>query len=406
MQSASFFSIRQTSLSLRAVAALSLILACSLLTAKSAMAVPASTGDKVTFPLGNKGSGLRVKGLRLKAVKPAGLSGSRLTLPVTDIVSPTPTSSQLILRGGVQFTSGRRKVKVEGFLLSAKNGRVSVTAKVGGSRLEVFSGATDASTTLTFSPPAIKFSSTKFALTRKAAAKLKKSLGNSRVKPRVLGRSSGAATAFIAPVVPTPDNPSNKTLPEAPPPITRPGTAVDITSANIRWWVRDSWVTYLSEGSLEPQLVAPATAYAPQPENTHACPDAPDPAKPQNPHLFSFDLPFTSGWYDATSSTAAIYTAGGVRFYRPDRGIDITAVSGEIELNGALSRSVFTFSEAGIYSNKRGLLGELTLGSYVPAPGGPGQIRVKLPGSATDGIFASQYAPGAGFGCFDITFAA
>lgn len=366
------------------------------------MAVPASTGDTVTFPLGKKGSGLRVKGLRLKAIKPAGLSGSRLTLPVTDIVSPTPTSSQLILRGGVQITNGRRKVKVEGFLLSAKNGRVTVTAKVAGSRLEVFSGASDATTVLTFSPPAINFTSTKFSLTRKAAAKLKKSLRNSRVKPRVLGRSSGAATAFIAPAVPSPNNPSNDTLPEAAAPIARPGTAVDITSANIRWWVRDSWVTYLAHGSFEPQVISPADDYPAQTEASHACPDSG--GNPDEQHLYSFDLPFTTGWYDSASDSAAIYTAGGVRFYRPDRGIDITAVSGEIELNGALSRSVFTFSEAGLYSNKRGLLGELTLGAYVPAPGGPNQIRVKLPGSATSGIFASQYAPGAGFGCFDITF--
>lgn len=380
-----------------------LVFAAGCMFAASASAVPASQGDEVSIPLGKKGSGLRVPGLKLSAAAPAKLRGSSLVLPVTDITSPGIGRSQLIVRGGLKIRNGKRRVTVQGFLLAVKSGRVSVSAKVGRKRIEVFSGKVDAGTAITFSPPALSLSVAKLALSKRAASTLKKSLVNRRMKPGVLGRSVARANAFLAPPAPGTNNPSNAELPEAAPPLARPGTAVDITSASVRWWVRDSWVTYLSEGGLEPQLIAPATAYPAQTELSHECPDAG--GNPSSDvHLYSFDLPFLNGWFDDASDTAAIYLQGGLRFYRPDRGIDISAVNAELEFNGASSRSVFAFSEAGEYTNKRGVLGALNLGSYVPTPGGPNRFRVVLPTSAADGVFAGQYPGGAGFGCFDVTF--
>lgn len=392
--------LRAQLLAIGAAAVFIFVATCAL--AGSAGAVPASDGDTLSIPLGKKGSGLRVRGVKIVATSPAKLRGSSLVLPVTDVTSPGLNRSQLIVRGGFTLRSGKRRVAVKGLLLTLKSGRVSVTAKVGRSRLAIFSGAADASTAITFSPAALNLAVGKLSLTKRAAATLKKSLANRRLRPSRLGKATARASAFIAPFVPGPNNPSNAELPEAAAPLARPGTAVDITSASVRWWVRDSWVTYLSEGSFEPQEILPATAYPPQTEASHACPDGG--GNPTAEHLYSFNLPFLSGWFDDASDTAAIYLQGGVRFYRPDRGIDITAIDGELELNGSASRSVFKFSEAGEYTNKRGLLGALLLGGYVPTPGGPNNFRVQLPASAAEGVFAGQYSPGAGFGCFDITF--
>ncbi len=401
---------RNTRLVVAAVCALALMLVM-LVSVESASAVPTQKGDRVSISLGKKGKGLRVRGVRIRAIKPAKLRGTRLVLPVSDVASPRVNRSQLVLPGGMTLKSGKRRVKIRGFLVKVTGRRVSVTAKVGRSRLTVFSGRTDSRTKITFSPAALKLSVSRLKLTRRGASKLKKSLANRGIKARVLGRTTGKASAFIAPFVPGANtgnnganNPSNAALPEAAPPIARPVSAVNITGANVRWWVRDSWVTYTAEGSFEPQVIAPATAYPAQTEGSHHCSDGG--SNPSAEHLFSFNLPFAHGWYDAASSTAAIYTAGGVRFYRPDRGIDITSTQAELEFNGAASRSVLTFTEAGLYANRRGLLGALTLGSYVPAPGGPNTFRVVLPASAAAGVFAGQYAPGVGFGCFEVSFTA
>lgn len=65
-----------------------LLICLSIALPPGASAADATNGDVIVVPLGKKGSGLRVKGIKLSAISPAKVSGSKLTLPVADVTLP------------------------------------------------------------------------------------------------------------------------------------------------------------------------------------------------------------------------------------------------------------------------------------------------------------------------------
>jgi hypothetical protein len=171
--------------------------------------------------------------------------------------------------------------------------------------------------------------------------------------------------------------------------------------------VRDSWIRYVNTQE-PPQTLEGASAEAPIAENSHPCPNSP---AGTNPTLaYSYDFPFANGWYDAASGSAALYYSGGVRFSFPAHGIDVTARSPEIEINGAASRAIFRLRGAAQtpYPDKRAAL--LSLPASTPVAGlpnsfgFPGPLRGTLT-AAGQKVFAGFYPPpNDGFGCFSISF--
>src|SRR5688572_19735105 len=114
--------------------------ASAVLFAPTASAADPTAGDKVVIPLGKKGKGLRVKGVKIRAIKPAKLVGSTVSLPVSTITLPRGTEGQIVLRGGFQLVSGRRKVAIQGLMVKLVGSKLTITGKAGSSRYQLFSG--------------------------------------------------------------------------------------------------------------------------------------------------------------------------------------------------------------------------------------------------------------------------
>jgi hypothetical protein len=223
----------------------------------------------------------------------------------------------------------------------------------------------------------------------------------------VLGRIRiSAATILVA--GDGPDSPKSGPLGDEPPLLARPASAVDVTGASLAWHVRDSWIRY-TNSEVAPEALEGATAEAAIPESSHPCPDRPAGTSPTL--VYSYDFPFSNGWYDPASGTAALYYLGGVRFSYPGHGIDLTARNPEIEINGGASRAILRMRGGGEtpYPDKRAaLLALATTGP--PSEGPPSAFSFPAPirGSlTTDGqaVFAGFYPPpNNGFGCFSVSF--
>lgn len=383
------------------------ILACLAIGSASAVApstapaAEATPGDAISVPLGVKrGSGLRAAGLRISALKPARLRGGALVLPVTDVSLPEAGKGQLVLAGGLRLRSGGRATTIRGLLLTVSGGRVTVTAKLGTSRRVLLLGAAAPDGGVDATRLAVSVTGARARLSRAAATGLSDRLAR-KIGATALGTVRGGATVYLPPVAPAGSAPGNDPLPADQDSLSRPASAVDVTGASLRWWLRDSWVEYIANGGYEPIALGSATANVVA-GSVHHCADV-GANSPSAPHVYAVDLPFSNGWYDAASGKAVLKHGGGARFYFPGHGIDISAQSAELEFNGAQSRALFSFSEAGAYSDRRAVLGALVVDSP-PGPGVAGTYRVALPDSTGEGVFAGFYTAGSAFGCFEASF--
>ena len=239
---------------------------------------------------------------------------------------------------------------------------------------------------------------------RAAARALSQHLGV-KIPRGALGRIRVSAATILST---NPDSPKSGPLGDEPPFLTRPASAIDVTSASLTWHVRDSWIRYVNT-EMAPEATEGASAGIPISENNHPCPDRPAGTNPTL--VYSYDFPFSNGWYDPTSGTAALYYLGGVRFSYPGHGIDLSARNPEIEINGGASRAIFRMRGSGEtpYPDKRAsLLGLATSGPPSEGPtstfGFPSPVRGSL---TSDGqaVFAGFYPPpNNGFGCIDVSF--
>lgn len=365
-------------------------------------AADATAGDTVTIPLGGKGKGLRVKGARVTAVKPAKIRGASVVVPVSAVTVPLLNEGTLLLRGGFIVKSGKRKVTVQGLLLTLRAGKITATGKIGSRRVTIFTGSSagsliDAATT------SVTAVSSKLSLTPAGAKQLNKALRSRGFKRTVLGKLSGAAKAMPQTSTPpgggTPSSDFNWT---EPPVLTQPVGSVPATSSPLTVWPRVSFINYLRQGGGGATSEVPASDGSAINPIDHICPDD----APAAAGVFSFNMPFSSGWWHAASNTGAFYFSGTIRFTYPDHGINIAITNAEVEFNGASSRVIYKISDPDNPAGKRGDLVTLPgLASTNPVPGGMAEYEADV-STVGNQALGGLYTIGSPFGCIEMNFSA
>jgi Htaa len=200
-----------------------------------------------------------------------------------------------------------------------------------------------------------------------------------------------------------PQAPKSGPLGSEPPLLARPATAVDVSSVQVTWYPRDSWVRYVSQA--QGMFFADGATGVQSTESE--CPDVPAPQPP--PGLpFRVDFLPRPSWYDPVSGAAGIYGQGTVQFLYASRGINFTTSDPEVEINGGASRMIFRLagSEGTAMPSQRSPFLNLEL-SGPPAVVGKTHtysfVRGKLADDGTN-VFASFYPPAAPFGCVSVSF--
>jgi hypothetical protein len=365
--------------------------------AGAASAATPTAGDSVTISLGKKGGPLLAKGVKAKAIKPAKLSAGNLVLPVSDVSTPTLLNGQLVVRGGLILSAGKKRVKVQGLLVLVKGRNVSISAKVGSERVVLFTGRASANP-VTPANTSVNASIAKLKLSSSAAKLIKSGLAIKKIKSGTLGAAKTVAKAAIV-VAPPASGPSTNFDFNPPVPQDRPATAVDVTSATpMTFWPRDSFINYVAAGGGSTSAEAPATNGTPIDSYVnHPCAfDGPTGAR-----SYSFLMPFVSGWWDAPSTTGTLKYSGTIRFLYPGHGINIAFSNPTVEFNGANSRVIVTAADE---QNSKAV-------DLVKIPGAAtlGGAVIKYDGTITaDGneLMGGFYPPPAPFGCVQLGFSA
>lgn len=364
-----------------------------------------ATSDSVfEIPLGKSGAGLRAKGVKPRALSPAKLKNGKLRLKVSDIAVSSATKASIVLRGGLKLSKGRRSVKIQGLLVDVSGRKLKITGKVGSRRVAVLSG--------TASVPLVN-SSTQQVVVPAIDVKLSSATGKAVRGALKLRRAPsgklGSLVAIAKADLPKPPGGGGATLQDlAGPRLARPVGAVDVSGSTLKWWMRDSWIRYLDFSLPQDGAIGDA----PVKDTAHVCQDT---APTNTSKVYAISLPFQNGWWDAASQTGALYYSGAVRWYFPDRGIDITVSGAEIEINGTSSRVIFRFDDAAENTAKRGAFAALNIaapldGTPALAPGGAHSLIKSTvftdPATSPFGSFIGQYTGNPGWGCFDIGFTA
>lgn len=384
--------------------------------------LPATAGASTTLTLrGAAVSSLRAQGVKLSAVAPARLRGSKLTLGAR-----SATRAAVELEGGLRLRKGSRSLTVRGWR-AALGARPALTALVGGKRRMLLR----VQGSVTTSGDAIALKGARLTLTSTGASAIKRALELRRLRSGTFGRVTLSERVAATPTTPAAGGggtPSTTPITNEPPLLERPASAIDVSAATITWRVRDSFVQYLNAGAKPDDgvlPVAPATADAPM-RGCLSSGGASDALL-----RYQFHFPFTRGWYDPASGKAALYFGGTVHFGYADHTIDLNAGEPEIELNGASSRAIFRFNGSGgtAVGNKREVLMNLAVAggpvaagcSADPGPAGlPAVVdngngtrtytleRVGgvIPDGAAETVFAGFYLPGTPFGWVTVSFTA
>lgn len=416
--------------------------AATAVAASAALAAPALAAPSGSTTIDLKGpaakalSGQQVK---LSAKKPAKAGAKKIVLPVRG-ATVDAKGAKLTHGGSVTLrrkAGGRtRTVTLTAWQTQIAAKRSTISAKLGGKRVALFTAtapqrrvtlnagsgtATVTGATVRLTPAGAKALRAKLALTRLPAVQI----GGGRVVGKTGagsggsggsgggngGGGGGSGGGGGGGTAPTPGGPVVDPITNEPPLLARPATAVDVTSARLTWWVRDSWIAYVYSGN----DAAPwgttfsqgATAGAAILARDHICKDDPKREAPALP--YSFDFPFSNGWYDAGSRTAGLYHTGQVAFRYASHGIDVTATNPEVELNGAASRLIFRLGGSGNtrLGDKRGVLTSLARATPTVSPDGKTitypPIKGTL-GAESANTFAGFYAEGAGYGCTQVSF--
>lgn len=416
-----------------------LVAAAALTTLAAAPAYAgAATSGATTIDLkGAVARSLSSQQVRLAAQKPAKATAKRITLPVSS--GTVATGATLKHGGSVTFRTrvrGRtRSAKLTAWETRVGASRSSVSAKLGAKRVTLFtiaapkrSVAIDKSAgtarltggSVRLTPAGATALRTKLALRRLAAGPL----GSAKVSASVGAEQrrgggtptnpGGPTTPGPGPTTPGPGTPRVPPIQNEPPVLSRPAAAVDITGARLTWWVRDSWIAYLSGDNFPPAgtkgtSTSGATAQTPILAAQHVCKD--DPRPETGPLSYAFGFPFKNGWYDAASGVAGVYFSGAVRFLRVDHGIDMTAADPEVEITGAASRTIFRFDGRANtpLGNKRAPLTALDV-ARAPRTVDPATRTITydpILGRLADGgvdTFAGFYSVGGRFGCVQLSF--
>ena len=204
--------------------------------------------------------------------------------------------------------------------------------------------------------------------------------------------------------------PTSGPLGNEPPLLARPATAVDVSSVQLSWYPRDSWVRYVSSGSAAGDGILFSGGATGIDSTASECPDRPAGSDAQLPYRVAFTP--RASWFDPVSGSAGVYGGGAVAFRWKGHGIDLTAADPEIEINGAASRAIFRFAGSGStpYPNQRAALLSLDTGAGpVVSDAGKTFTYSLVRGTLTaDGVnvFAGFYTPPDNdeFGCVSVAF--
>ena len=392
---------------LRAIAALATV-ACV-----AAPAPSAGAQQRGTTTIGLDGAGakhLKAQGVRIAARRPAKLSQTRrLVLPVrSGVVGRT---ARLDHHGGLVLRRGRHTLRLTKLRMTLGS-RSALSAVVSGRRRRILTSRKRAS--LDVSAGTASLRGARLSLTPAGASLIARKLRLRRVRRSAFG--TARVTAVVRAAAPARSrapgsaesstgsaggsgSPSTTPITNEPPVLARPASAVAITSAQLNWHVRDSFIQYINSG--EGTSVSRGATNGPKTTR---------PGSPL-PLVYDFGFSLPSGWWDASTQTAGVYHQGTVNFKHTLHGIDFDAMDPEIEINGARSRAIFRFdgranTQTG---NKRAVLVNLHLDRAASIThDAKSHTYTRVPGTVADGadasIFAGFYEPGEEFGWVDIAF--
>lgn len=383
-----------------------------------AVALPASASAAprqglTTIDLGGKAvKSLRDQGVTISAKRPAKIVKGELRLPV---IGGLVTGSATLNQGGalvLRRKEGRKRLAIEITRLQVRLGRTSsVVGTVGSKRFPILSIAGKGASLNAVNGSA-SLRGARVTLSERAAGAIKKKLALKRLPAAAFGAATvdaivtgsgggnGGGGGGGAPGGSGP--PASGPVDPAPPAKDRPGGAVDLAGATVKWTLRDSWVRYVSTE----KAIAALDGAIPDPAvdgKDHPCADAPgDPG----PLVYTYTLPFASGWYDPGTGTTSITTTGGVHFSYPMHGIDfsIRNLVVEVSATGSLATGLFMGNGVKDPAGTRGAVVDLTTPSPLPVPGSSTQLKAKVPKGGSESVFAGFYAAGDGFGCISVTY--
>jgi hypothetical protein len=316
-------------------------------------------------------------------VSPANSFTGRPTYPVRD-AGLAGRRSTVSLRGGFRLVSGsgaRIVVSKMRVVVRGNAGTANVNGRVNGSKMRVFNLKVSKLRRNARSG-LLNLRGGKALLSRKASKKFRRVLGMRRVGRLSAGSRWGRFSLFAArndkvedPVAETPVEP---------PFLERPPGADDITSATIKWRVRESFIRYVSVGA-GTSVADGATA------------DPPEQIGDAAPLTYSFNFGFSDGW--TSPGPTAIHGTGKVGFRHCTNTINFTVAAPEIELNGdSDSRLIFRVdgTDGTAFPDSRAVMVQLVPSQATTVVDGNTTTLTGIPGyipQAATGIFADFYPP-------------
>jgi hypothetical protein len=363
------------------IALTAVLLACAV--PATAQAAPGTT----TLTLGGSADAqLRAAGVQVSALAPATRAGRTLTLAAT---ARTAAPARVTLSGGLRLRRGARTLRLASLRVGL-GALPALTVRTGGKR-RTLATVRVRGDVVDRAGDRVRIAGAPVTLTRAGGRLLRNRLGLGR-RPNGRLATLGVEAAPPAPQAPgTPPDPGAPPPSSEPAPLARPATAVDVTSAEVTWHVRDSFIRYMAQGegtSVHDGAVAGPPVTTPESDT---------------PLVYDFHFPFASGWFDAASGAAAVGFTGRVRFSYEAHGIGLDTVAPELEINGAASRALMRVN------GRREVLVDLRLdeAKAVTVDGATRtyeQVPGRIPAGAATGVFAGYYFAGDPFGWFTVRF--
>ncbi len=342
-------------------------------------------GEGTLVMSGGVKKALRRAGVRQRMVRPANSFTGRPTYPVRD-AGLAGRRSTVSLRGGFRLVSrpgGALVVSKLRAVLPKGSRKVNLNGIVNGTRMRVFT-ASAAKVRLNPKAGLLNLRGADAKLSAKASKRFRRVLGLRGVKRLAPGKKWGRLAVFAArndrvedPVAETPVEP---------PFLERPPGAADITSATIKWRVRESFIRYVAVGA-GTSVSDGATA------------DPPEQIGGTAPLTYSFNFQFSDGWSAAGPGPTAIHGSGKVGFRYCTNTINFTVAEPEIELNGdSDSRLIFRVdgTDGTAFPDSRAVMVQLIPSEVTPVTEGDTTTWTAIPGyipQAATGIFADFYPP-------------
>lgn len=345
---------------------------------------PRFEGEGTLALAGELRKAFRKHGVRQRLISPANSFTGRPTYPLKN-AGLSGARATVLLRGGFRLGSGNgRKVRISNLRLVVKKGagRV-VTAKVARNRMRLFR-IQNAKLKLKVKSGVLNLRRGVARLSPKASRKIRGRLGLGGEESLSPGSRWGRISVFAARNRKVED-PEAET-PIEPPFLDRPPGATDITSASIKWRVRESFIRYVAVGA-GTSVAAGATA------------DPSEQIGGTAPLTYAFNFQFSDGWSAAGPGPTAVHGSGKVGFRYCTNTINFTVADPEIELNGdSDSRLIFRVdgTDGTAFPDSRAVMVQLSPSQVTPTTEGDTTTWTGIPGyipQAATGIFADFYPP-------------